>query len=93
MSKFTVIDGGKDKKPLPNIGLNVTNSIILHLNDEINNLIQNGDDFRVAKSKMIAALTMATAHMINNEGGDMYRAYTNGLKIACEFLIEQGGLK
>lgn len=93
MRKFTVFDGGRKDDPIPNIGLSVTNAIILHLNTEINNLINNGDDFRAAKAKMVAALTMATAHMINNEGGDMYRSYTNGLKIACEFLKEQEELK
>jgi hypothetical protein len=93
MRKFTVFDGERTKKPIPNIGLSVTNAIILHLNSEINTLMENGDDFKAAKAKMIAALTMATAHMINNEGGNMYRAYTNGLKMACEFLIEQDGLK
>lgn len=93
MRKFTVFDGERTKKSQPNIGLNVTNAIILHLNSEINTLMENGDHFKEAKAKMIAALTMATATMINNEGGDMYRAYTNGLKIACEFLKEQDGLK
>lgn len=93
MRKFTVFEGGRKDDHLQNIGLSVTNAIILHLNSEINNLMNNGDDFRAAKAKMVAALTMATAHIINNEGGDMYRAYTNGLKVACDFLKEQKGLK
>lgn len=95
MRKFTVIDGGREDEAKKGIGLSLTNGIIDYLNSQIDIISKEGEDFRVAKARMIAGVTMATAHIICSEpaSSNMYDTYVTGLKSAVEFLKEQEGLE